>query len=456
MKNTMKSLKILFLSCLALGGMVACEDDTDFEFIAAPDAEGVNFSGTFANEYLLSQETASNVAERFVWSPVDLGVPTPASYQLFGSISETFDEPAEDLYDSGVINITNQAVLVSDLLAMAERMELEAEETGTVYFRVKAFAGDGQSASTDTFSPTQALTIRKIEAVAPGGGGREIASWGIVGSAANDWGGAGPDITFYTTDDPNIIVAYANLKDGEFKVRENNEWGGDLGDANADGILDADPDNNIPVTAGDYKMTIDLSDMSYTLEPFSWGIVGSAWNDWGGAGPDAKLFYDYVTDTFKVGVRLMDGEMKIRKNNTWDADFGDTGADGTLDAGGDNIVVSEGHYVLTVNFNDNTYTLETAELYGVVGSGYNDWGNDGPDFTFTPLSNGQWIAENVTLVDGEIKFRVNNAWDSDFGDTGADGTLDAGGDNIAVSAGVYDIRLDLSDATAPTYTLITK
>ena len=90
--------------------------------------------------------------------------------------------------------------------------------------------------------------------------------------------------------------------------------------------------------------------------------------------------------------------------------------------------------------------MEANDLYGVVGSGYNDWGAT-QDFTFTPLSNDVWVAEVVALIDGEIKFRVNDAWDSDFGDSGADGTLDAGGDNIAVTAGNYRIKLNIMDNT---------
>ena len=39
----------------------------------------------------------------------------------------------------------------------------------------------------------------------------------------------------------------------------------------------------------------------------------------------------------------------------------------------------------------------------------------------------------VTLGNGEIKFRKDNLWTENYGDTGADGTLEANGDNIAVS-----------------------
>ena len=91
--------------------------------------------------------------------------------------------------------------------------------------------------------------------------------------------------------------------------------------------------------------------------------------------------------------------------------------------------------------------METADIWGIVGSGYNDWGNDGPDFSLTEVQPDIWVGDIVTLIDGKIKFRLNNAWDTDLGDDGADGTLDAGGDDIAVEAGKYRVRLNLSDNT---------
>ena len=51
----------------------------------------------------------------------------------------------------------------------------------------------------------------------------------------------------------------------------------------------------------------------------------------------------------------------------------------SLDAdANNNIAVTEGHYLMTINLNDNSYTLEaTDSVWGIVGSGYNDWGNGG-------------------------------------------------------------------------------
>ena len=422
------------------------------EFTLQEPSQQVNFTSIISEEYLLSNDTKNNVAERLVWNTPDFGVPTEVRYSVEGSITENFDELG---YESGDLSITNHAITVAKLMEMAVALGLDDDpattndddspnNTGQVYFRVRAFAGSGEGQTTaDSVSEIAVFTISLIEKVVGATGGIEIATWGIVGSGYNDWG-AFDDAPFYTTDVADVIVSYATLLDGEIKFRENNEWINDFGDNGADGTLDAGG-ANIAVTAGDYKITLNLNDNTYTIEEFSWGVVGSGYNDWG-ATTDAKFYYDYTTDTFTVGVKLIDGEIKFRMNNEWIVDFGDNGADGTLDAGGANIAVTEGHYRIRMNLNDNTYTIEAAELWGVVGSGYNDWGAT-LDFMFTEVNPDIWIAEIVPLIDGEIKFRINNEWITDLGDDATDGTLDAGGANIPVSSGNYRIYMDIANGT---------
>jgi hypothetical protein len=346
--------------------------------------------------------------------------------------------------------------------------ETEAPNTGEIYFRVRAYVG--LDTDTEAFTPTITLNMVLPDIVEDTGGGAfEVASWGVVGSGYNNWG-AFADGKFYTTATAGVIVSYVNLVDGEIKFRENNAWGGDLGDANLDGVLDADDNNNIAVSAGDYKITINTNDNSYTIEEFSWGIVGSGYNNWGGGGLDAKLYYDYTTDTFKASVKLFDGQIKFRPLNTWSGDLGDANADGVLDADPDNnIDVTEGHYLVTVNLNDNSYSIEPHDgVWGAVGSGFNNWGGDTwdhdgdggtaevpvSDAALTEIQPGIWFAENVTLIDGEIKFRQNNTWGGDLGDATLDGILDADADNnIAVTAGNYVISIDFTDPGAPAYYL---
>ncbi len=444
MKNTIINY-LKFVPLLLVMVFTSCDnDDVTPEFTLLEASEDLAFSFTAADEYLISTGTLSNVAERFVWNEVDFGVATEISYQLQGSIDSSFDAyDSATEYDSGTLSVTNAEVKVSDLNNLAALLGLEAGDSGQVYFRARAFAGSGEGDdAVDTFSEVMTLNITILEE-SSGGSGISISTWGIVGSGYNNWG-AYDDAPFYTTDTDGIFVSYATLVDGEIKFRENNDWSLNYGDTGVDGTLDQDGDN-IAVTAGDYKITLNLNDNTYTIEEYSWGVVGSGYNNWGET-PDAKFYYDYTTDTFTVGVKLVEGEIKFRMNNEWSVDFGDTGADGTLDSGGDNIAVTEGHYTIRMNLNDNTYTIEAADLWGVVGSGYNDWGST-PDFTFTEVNPDIWIAEIVPLIDGEIKFRINNAWDTDFGDDGADGTLDAGGANITVTAGSYRITLDTANGT---------
>jgi hypothetical protein len=54
----------------------------------------------------------------------------------------------------------------------------------------------------------------------------------------------------------------------------------------------------------------------------------------------------------------------------------------------------------------------------------------------------------------EVKFRANDAWTLNYGDTGADGSLEPDGGNIAVpTTGTYIVTLDLSNPRAYTYSL---
>ena len=80
--------------------------------------------------------------------------------------------------------------------------------------------------------------------------------WGVIGSAANNWGNDGPDLPFYTTDVSNVFVAYVTLTDGEIKFRENNDWGNNYGDNDTNGTLESGG-ANIPVSAGIYKIVMD-------------------------------------------------------------------------------------------------------------------------------------------------------------------------------------------------------
>ncbi len=199
----------------------------------------------------------------------------------------------------------------------------------------------------------------------------------------------------------------------------------------------------------------------------NWGLVGSAVNNWGGINRGFATTNDIemLTDgsgTYSTYATLLDGEFKFRQDGDWGVNYGDTGADGGIDAGGDNITISAGTYHITLDLSNNTYSVGavTTDVWGIVGSGVTiqkddgsgavaEWGNGAKDTKFTPdpCNEGVYILKGVGLRDGEIKFRQDDDWGVNLGDTGADGALDAGGDNIVVTAGTYNITLDITNNT---------
>ena len=194
----------------------------------------------------------------------------------------------------------------------------------------------------------------------------------------------------------------------------------------------------------------------------NWGLVGDAVNGWGGtnrgfaAGNDVPFLSNGQDGMFRAVATLYDGYFKIREDNAWGVNYGDNGADGTLELGGDNIAITAGHYIIDFDSVNLTVTVTPAgTVWGVVGDAtLNGWG-DAEDVKLMPdpCNDGVYIVKDVVLKDGYIKFRQDDAWGVNLGDNGADGTTDAGGDNIAVSAGTYDMVLDTINGT---YTLTKK
>jgi hypothetical protein len=141
-------------------------------------------------------------------------------------------------------------------------------------------------------------------------------------------------------------------------------------------------------------------------------------------------------------------EFKFCQNPDWTVNWGDDGANGTLEANGANIVAADaGYYKLNVDVNAMTYTI-VKTTWGIIGSATaNGWNSDEP-MTYD-ATNDLWSIV-IDLTAGEVKFRANSGWDINFGDDGANGTLEPGGANIAIPvAGRYTVTMKLG---APDYT----
>ncbi|WP_304232554.1 SusE domain-containing protein [Jiulongibacter sediminis] len=381
----------------------------------------------------LNKESADSNALTVSWAEPEFGFNAGTQYRVL------IDKSGNNFADAQVFTTgteTSKSWTHKQLNNLLISMGIEPDTEGAIDIAVESLLSDKVSQRSDAANLTAMPYLDKLDLSSP---------WGVVGSGAvNGWNG--PDMPFYKTGDAGVYVAYVMLLDGEIKIRENNDWAVNYGDNGADGTLERDG-ANIAVEAGSYAITFNENDLTYTIEPLSWGIVGSgAPNGWNG--PDLEFMYDPSSDQWRAIATLTDGEIKIRKNNDWGLNYGDDGADGTLDRDGANIAVTAGTYLVTLNLNDLTVVIEEIDIPGIVGSAApNGW--DGPDVSLMPdfSRDGVWVAYGVELADGEIKFRMNNDWGVNYGDDGADGSLERDAANIAVSAGVYDIEVDLASLT---------
>ncbi len=192
-----------------------------------------------------------------------------------------------------------------------------------------------------------------------------------------------------------------------------------------------------------YKITFNDRTLRYTIDFIrfpSIGIIGSATP--GGWDAETALT-DKGDGTFEVTLDLVDGEAKFRANNSWDSNWG--GSDfpkGTGTQNGPNIPVTAGRYKITFNPATGEYNFGDAgfQSIGIIGSATpGGWDSD---TDLTKNDDGTYSGI-LGLVDGEAKFRANNAWDNNWGagDFPA-GTGTPGGANIPVTAGLYLITFN--------------
>ncbi len=165
--------------------------------------------------------------------------------------------------------------------------------------------------------------------------------------------------------------------------------------------------------------------------------------DWS---PDkAQQVYSIKQDEKYEGYVNMVGdavEFKFTDGPNWDVNWGDDGADGTLDPNGANIVVAEaGYYKINADINALTYSFMKTD-WGLIGSATPDGWDADQDMTYD-VDTKTWSV-TLDLVAGEIKFRANDDWALNYGDSGFDGSLEEGGENIPVDeAGNYTVVLNL-------------
>ncbi|MCK8524061.1 SusE domain-containing protein [Aquimarina sp. D1M17] len=215
--------------------------------------------------------------------------------------------------------------------------------------------------------------------------------------------------------------------------------------------------NSIALTVTPYSTVVPQKDLF---------LVGSAtapgWNngDQAGQHPNTALVRDPNNENlFKfTGWFLGGGDNAFKLLETpgfWQPQWGDDGGSITSSdiLGGDPGVLSvaaDGYYEITVDienftFEANSFDASASASYATIGiigdSTPNGWDSD-TDMTQSTFNEHLWYIIDITLTDGEMKFRHSDDWPGNWGaDTAISGqaTTDGNPPNIPVTAGTYDI-----------------
>lgn len=452
---TMKEMKTKYLFSAILGiALVACESDLP---TASLNPNATLTTTASDNDIVLTEEMAGDEVLTISWDTPDFGFTASPSYTIYM-------DKAGDFSDPKTVNVgasTTKTFMAEELNGILLNLDFEAEESATLNVRVDGRLTTNEVVSSEAFTITVTPYSAFLNLSTP---------WGVVGGAYNNWGN-GPDAPFFTTSTAGVIVAYVKVRAGLIKFRQNNSWDVNVGDNGADGTLEAGG-SDITVTAGSKKITFNTNNNTYTIENYSWGIVGSAWNNWGNpepegsanptVTPDLDFYYDDSSDTWKAIGQVKTGQFKIRKNNDWGTNYGDNGANGSLEAGGTDISITAGKYLFIFDEKNLTLTIEPADhAWGLVGSAWNNWGQDvdpangiqdklDAPFVRDWRNENIWTLKNIVLETGAFKIRDANNWSTNYGDNGANGSLEEGGSDINVTGGLHSITLDFTNPASPT------
>ena len=464
-----------FLSMAAAIGMIAGCQKPEMVQISAPEDVVAPVLSPVADINI----TAANLgleSVTFEWSAADFGAQTQVNYAIEVAAAGQSDKV---VVTSGVTE-TSAVVSYESLNAvLLYDLGLASGIAENVDFYVSAKVGE--YAKVYSAPVTASATVTQAE--------KEYPKLTVAGSYAyNNWSpGKGQFVYDFEGTDAKysgVIDFGEDVSALQFKfvgaAWGENEFSVPAGEAQAAEAAE------LPLVAGGgdnisaytthrfYSLTLDKSTPK-VIKNFSFnslGVIGDATPT--GWDADTDMEFNAAKQRFYVDLTLIDGKIKFRADDDWAVNWG--GADGVLSAGGADIAVAAGNYRIYVNLNDPanpTYELN-AKMYGqdenagsttpepepepeptpvtgwsLIGA-FNEWSGD-----LMLASDGTFYVIKGAELEGELKFRKDGAWEVNLGlaegaEFAADTeiALSAGGANINVAAGTYDVYLDEVNAKA--------
>lgn len=283
--------------------------------------------------------------------------------------------------------------------------------------------------------------------------------WGLIGDATA--GGWNDDTVMDYDESTRLWSVITSLTPNHFKFRANHDWTINYGsDGSENGLLASGADIAVP-NESPYIVTMDITHAGkyvYSLEETTIELSSAFMTlpgSYQGWSPEAEDCYRVISDArdFKYSGAYYfaaDTEFKFYDGGTW---IGVNGAMTWNDdhtslsfaiGDGDNIKVEEAaFYKISADTKKMVATM-TKTCWEVIGDATPNGWDSGQPMTYDPVTS-TWNID-ITLGDGEIKFRWDASWTVNLG--GDLNGLTQDGPNIKVTAGDYHIVLDAVNNTA--------
>jgi hypothetical protein len=306
---------------------------------------------------VLSSSNAADTVQTFSWARADYGFSAAVRYTLqIAKGGTNFSAPKEISMGNNIV----QKYTGADLNQMALILGLPPGAAGQLEARVKASISDSIPAiysNPVTLSVTPYLVIINYPSLwVPG----DYQGWDPA---------TAPKISSKAAN--GIYEGYVNIPGGslKFKFTSHPDWNhtnygwasSTVNGSNVSGTFNTTGGDLFVPTTGYYLLKANTNTNTWEGIKTSWGLIGDAipvtgWNS------DQDLTYNATTKVWTVTLNLGVGKIKFRANDDWAINFGDTGADLSLEYGGSDIsVTSAGNYTITLDLSvpgNYTYTVK--------------------------------------------------------------------------------------------------
>lgn len=273
-------------------------------------------------------------------------------------------------------------------------------------------------------------------------------SVGIIGDATPTGWGADTDMTKHPDSANYWTITIDMVGPGGCKFRQDDDWKINWGAKDFPEGIGTQDGANIPIpAAGTYDIGFNATTGAYKFAVRSdIGIIGDAANGWT---DDVNMYRDAAdTNKYFLIISMKVGGCKFRANDGWAKNWGSKDFPaGTGIQDGDNIPITvAGKY--DVRFDKSTGAYEFKEVVefntlGIIGTATaGGWDTD-TDLKRNAANPDLWGGD-VALTVGELKFRANDAWTINWGDSiWPAGIALPGGPNLKVpEAGNYRVSFN--------------